>query len=83
MEARIDTKEKWRNTMDRYPVTSSNLAEVGYDPELETLEVQFKSGGVYQYFNVTAVMYERLMSADSLGRYFNKEIKGHYPEAKL
>lgn len=69
--------------MERQPVTSSNLAEVGYDPELEILEVQFRHGGVYQYLNVPAFMNERLMSADSLGRFFNAEIKGHYPEAKL
>lgn len=69
--------------MDRQSVVSSNLAEVGYDPDLETLEVQFKSGGIYQYFNVPAFMYERLMSADSLGHFFNAEIKGHYPEAKV
>ena len=69
--------------MDRQSVESSNLAEVGYDSDLETLEVQFKSGGIYQYFNVPAFMYERLMSADSLGRFFNAEIKGHYPEAKV
>ena len=69
--------------MDRQSVASSNLAEVGYDSDLETLEVQFKSGGIYQYFNVPAFMYERLMSVDSLGRFFNAEIKGHYPEAKV
>lgn len=69
--------------MDRQSVASSNMAEVGYDSDLETLEVQFKSGGIYQYFNVPAFMYERLMSADSLGRFFNAEIKGHYPEAKV
>lgn len=69
--------------MERQPVTSGNLAEVGYDPELETLEVQFRHGGVYQYFNVPPFMNERLMTADSLGRFFNAEIKGHYPEAKL
>ena len=63
--------------MERQPVTSSNLAEVGYDPELETLEVQFRHGGVYQYFNVPAFMYERLMSADSLGSFFNAVRKGH------
>ncbi len=69
--------------MDRPSVASSNLAEVGYDSDLETLEVQFKSGGIYQYFNVPAFMYERLMSAESIGRFFNAEIKGHYPEAKV
>lgn len=69
--------------MERQPVASNNLAEIGYDRELETLEVQFTHGGVYQYFNVPAFMYERLLTADSLGRFFNAEIKGHYPEAKL
>lgn len=69
--------------MERQPVTSSNLAEVGYDYELETLEVQFTHGGVYQYFNVPPFMHDRLMSADSLGRFFNAEIKGRYPEAKI
>jgi hypothetical protein len=69
--------------MEREPVTSSNLAEVGYDPETETLEVLFKHGGIYQYFNVPAFINERLMTADSVGRFFNAEIKGHYPEAKV
>lgn len=54
--------------MERQPVTSGNLAEVGYDADLETLEVQFRHGGVYQYYNVPPFMNERLMSAESLGR---------------
>lgn len=69
--------------MERQPVISRNLAEVGYDSELETLEIQFHNGGVYQYYNVPPFMNERLMSADSLGQFFNAEIKGHYPEAKM
>ena len=69
--------------MERQPVTSDNLAEVGYDAELETLEVHFRRGGTYQYFNVPVFMFERLMAADSLGRFFNSQIRGHYPESKL
>jgi hypothetical protein len=69
--------------MERQSVTSKSLAEVGYDPDLETLEVQFRHGGVYQYYNVPPFMYERLMTAESLGRFLNAEIKGHYPEAKM
>lgn len=69
--------------MERQAVTSGNLAEVGYDPNLEILEVQFRHGGVYQYYNVPPFMNERLMTADSLGRFFNTEIKGRYPEAKM
>ena len=39
--------------MKRQSVESSNLASVGYDEEKQILEVQFKHGGVYQYFEVT------------------------------
>ena len=69
--------------MERVLVTSKNLAEVGYDTETEVLEIAFRKGGVYQYFNVPKVMHERLMQADSVGTFFNAEIKGHYPEARL
>lgn len=69
--------------MERQAVTSDNLAEVGYDLNMETLEVQFRHGGIYQYYNVPPFMYERLMAAESLGRFFNAEIKGHHPEAKM
>ena len=69
--------------MERAAVTSGNLAEVGYDPETETLEVMFRHGGVYQYYNLPLIIYERLMQADSLGKFFNSEIKGRYPEARV
>lgn len=72
-----------KTEMERQAVTSENLAEIGYDPELETLEVQFRHGGVYQYYNLPSFMHERLLAAESLGRFFNMEIKGHYPEAKM
>jgi hypothetical protein len=38
--------------MNRISVNSSDLASVGYDPNTSMLEVAFRSGGVYQYFNV-------------------------------
>jgi hypothetical protein len=68
--------------MDRETVSSSNLVSVGYDPQSETLEVEFTISGVYQYFNVPPFMWERLMSADSVGRFFNLEIRNAYPCAK-
>lgn len=68
--------------MERQPVSSSNLLSVGYDAESETLEIEFKNSGVYQYFNVPPVVYERLMTANSLGQFFNAEIKDVYPYQK-
>ena len=34
--------------MDRIPVDSSTIADVGYDPATMTLEVGFRSGFAYQ-----------------------------------
>jgi KTSC domain len=67
--------------MRRRPVQSSNLASVGYDSRRRVLEVEFlESGLVYQYSGVPKSAYEELMSAASLGRYFNKFIRdGGYP----
>jgi len=64
--------------MDREPVSSSNLASVGYDPASETLEIEFNNGRVYQYYNVPPFMHERMMEAPSIGSFFNAEIKKAY-----
>lgn len=69
--------------MEREQVSSSNLVSVGYEPESETLEIEFKTSGVYQYFNVPKFMHERLMMADSVGKFFNAEIKNIYPCSKI
>lgn len=65
--------------MEREAVSSSNLASVGYNPDSETLEVEFaKTGKVYEYYNVPQFMYDRLMAAPSVGVFFNAEIKNAY-----
>lgn len=70
--------------MEREQVESTNLASVGYDPNSETLEVEFlKSGDVYQYFNVPAFEYEQLLSANSIGGYFSANIRNGYAFDKL
>lgn len=69
--------------MERTPVQSSNLLEIGYDPATETLEVMFKNGGVYQYYNLPQHMYDQLMQAPSHGTFFNNEIRGHFQEARM
>jgi hypothetical protein len=64
--------------MDRTPVSSSNLSSVGYDEEDRVLEIEFNSGGVYQYYDVPPRIYEELMDASSHGSYFHREIKDNY-----
>jgi len=42
------------------------------------LEVEFHSGGVYQYFDVPQSIYDALMHASSHGSYFHRHIKDQY-----
>lgn len=70
--------------MNRVPVQSINLASVGYDPATCTLEIEFHSGGVYQYFGVPSQVYESLINAASKGSYFHHNIKMRgYPYSKI
>lgn len=61
--------------MNRTPVSSSNLAAIGYDADQHILEVEFVNGSVYQYSNVPIHIYQGLMNADSHGIYFNAYVK--------
>ena len=69
--------------MHTYSVASSNLASVGYDPATETLEVEFLSGSVYQYYNVPENMYDQLMREGSKGRFLHYYIKNAYPYSRV
>ena len=69
--------------MDRVPVNSSNVAEIGYDEDTQTLEVLFKNERVYQYFAVPSHVAGELMNAGSHGQYINQHIKGLYRYSRV
>lgn len=62
---------------------SSLLASVLYDPHRTHLDVEFRSGQSYRYFNVPASCYQELLAADSKGRYFNRRIRNCFPYQNL
>lgn len=64
--------------MDRVRVSSSNLRSVGYDPIESILEVEFRTGAIYRYFNVPDHKFGGLLAAGSKGRYLHNHIKGRY-----
>lgn len=61
--------------MQRYPVSSSRIANVGW--ENDTLEIQFHNGAVYQYYNVSKSEYQSFMNAPSLGSELSRLDKVH------
>lgn len=56
---------------------------VGYDAKSRTLEVLFDSGETYRYDGVPRRVYERLMAADSKGRFMHSEIIDMYPTRRV
>ena len=58
------------------PVTSSDIASVGY--EFGKLYIHFHSGGTYVYYDVPMYIYENLMNAASHGKYFHANINGNF-----
>ena len=69
--------------MTRMPVVSSSIGAVGYEASTMTLEVEFRDSSVYQYFDVPEAVYQELMAAESVGKYYNQDIREDYRHAKL
>lgn len=70
--------------MRRVPVDSSMIAAVGYGgDEGDTLEVEFKNGTVYQYYGVPQEKVDGMLTAYSIGKYFNAEIKEEHTWEKV
>jgi hypothetical protein len=67
----------------RAPVESSLLVSVGYDRERLVLETELTSTKIYQYFDVPESVFWELVSADSLGKYYNKNIRDSYRYTEL
>jgi hypothetical protein len=69
--------------MQRESVTSSNVESIGYDEDSSTLEIEFKNGTTYQYFDVPENVYNELKNADSVGGYLASRIKGTYRYSRV
>jgi hypothetical protein len=73
--ARLPTKKSKPQVVSRVPVTSTHLQSVGYDKVSQTLTIEFRSGEVYEYQGVPPDIHAELMSAESHGRYFHRQIR--------
>lgn len=67
------------------PVESSNIAAIGYETTEHRLFVQFTSGLMYGYENVTSGDFSAFLEADSKGKHFAEYFKNSeaHPCAKL
>lgn len=61
------------------PVSSSNVAELGYDAATQTVYVRFSDYRLYVYKNVPEGEYQGLFNAPSIGSYLHRNFKNVYP----
>lgn len=59
-------------------VVSSQLKEVEYDTETSILTVTFMQGRMYEYKDVPADVFRKLIEAESIGSFFIHNIKNKY-----
>ena len=67
----------WRGLQSRH------LNAGDYDPERQTLAIQFVNGAVYTYSRVPQTVADTLFQTGSPGSYFHDKIRGNYPETKM
>lgn len=62
---------------------SSCISGLDYNKDTEVLEVHFNKGGRYQFSGVPEVVYDNLVKAPSVGKFFHSQIEGKYPYHKV
>lgn len=62
-------------------VKSTSISEIGYNRR--TMSVVFNGGNSYEFKKVPRVQFDKFLSSDSKGKFFNQEIKENYRSIKL
>ena len=72
----IDCTDQTRQAIELQPVTSNQVAAIGYSHETKTLAVKFTrgAGNVYEYPDVEPETACAFFMSDSLGSHFGKHI---------
>lgn len=74
--------------MNRRPVQSSNISSIGFEPHEEgssegTMEVEFKSGHIYEYADVPESLYLQALGATSVGKFIASSVVDKYEHTRL
>jgi hypothetical protein len=69
--------------VDMFPVSSSNVGEIGYDESNQILYVKFLDNRLYIYKGVPVGEFNGLKNAPSIGSYLHRNIKNLYPYERL
>ena len=82
---RRDRKEIKDGNVYKHEIrSSSNIKHIAYSPDAQVLLITFiKTNAVYIYESVPKKIYENLVNAPSVGKYFHNNIRGKYKYFKL
>lgn len=64
-------------------VASSMIAAISYNTETFELIVHWVRGGEQTYYNVPQSVHDAFIASDSVGQFYNQNIKGKYSDPAL
>ena len=62
---------------------SSRIARFCYDERSRVLLVEFKHGGIYNYYDVPQGVFEQMITPPSKGRFFLENIREEYDYSQV
>jgi hypothetical protein len=62
---------------------SSHLQSYDYDPNTQTMTIQFVNGAIYQYAGVPITEFYNMAQSGGAGTYFWTKIRDKYPTQKI
>ena len=63
--------------------TSSVITSFCYDEASQILAIAFKNGGIYNYYDVPASVFEEMSGASSKGQFFLENVRDRYRYARI
>lgn len=76
----MEEEEKW---LTKEWEASSFISKTSYSEDQKVLKIDYKSGDEILYRNFPLEEWNKLISAESVGKFFHKEIKGKYDYKQL
>lgn len=82
VEGHVDDLEN-NDEIKMHFVNSTNISHIGYSEDDMLLKVRFQSGAEYEYYEVPKKIFENMLTATSVGVYFNSFVKHKYGYEKV
>jgi len=66
----------------RQPVNSRLITSLLYDADAKTLEVEYKAGSMYRYYNIEKTFYQDMLASEHPGHKLTKYLKANRVKSK-